>query len=48
MIADLNAVALVAIAESLEPGADRRGAGKLGRTPVVATGKTAYGRPISK
>jgi hypothetical protein len=40
-IAELIADALAATAEVLEPGAARRVAGKLGRTPVEAIGKTA-------
>ena len=42
----LIAAALDAIEEVLEPSDDRRIAGKLGRTPVVVTGKTANGRTI--
>ena len=41
-------VELAAIDEVLDPCEDLRIAGKLGRTPVEARGKTANGRPIGK
>lgn len=47
-IVELIADVLVAIVEELDPGEVRRKAGKLGRTPVDAIGKTANGRPIGK